>query len=95
MFVHRVNVKQVILHQSDNMFESWQVCGEDAVHIHTAQLVRDTLWLPDYFHKQTARPDVVAKSVIDKVTMLTNGANGAGAHTLQFLVLFQQQKYFE
>ena len=52
--IYRVTVKQVVLHESDDVFECRQVGGQDAIGVHAPQFVRNTLRLPDYFHEQAA-----------------------------------------
>ena len=54
VFIHRVGVKQIVLHLPHNQFKGRVIGCQYAVAVHAPQLVGQTAWLAEYFHEQAA-----------------------------------------
>ncbi len=95
MRIHGVGVEQVILHAADHAPEGRDVTAQHAVVVHAAQLVGDAARRAQDFEEQPVIARVLAKLLVDQPQAPSDGAYGAGAHTAQLRVLFQQRKQFE
>jgi len=65
VLIHRVSVEQVILHSANDVAEFRQISRQHAKGVHQPQLLGYPARLAQDLHKQTARPDIVAKLVVD------------------------------
>ena len=95
MFVHRIHMKQIELHQAGDGMECRQIARQNAVSVHTSRSVGQAVALAEYLDEQCPGADVVAQPSVDQVAMSAYEANGAGAHTLQLRVLLQQQEHLQ
>ena len=51
MFIHGIDVKQVVLHLADNPPEHRDITAQDAIAVHEAQLTREPARLTQDFHE--------------------------------------------
>ncbi len=95
MGVHGIDVEQVVLHLPDNKAELWEVAPEDAVTVHAPQVAVDTDLALEQLDKQAGVADIVAEIVVDQVTVLSQQADGVGAHAFDFRLLGHQYEDFQ
>ncbi len=65
MFVHGVDVEQVVLHLADDASEGGQVAPQDVLLVHAPQHMGESLRLTQDVHEQFAVARVVAESGAD------------------------------
>ena len=95
VLVDGIDVEEVVLHLSHDAAELRQVPAEDAVLIHAPELVHDAARLLQDVQEHEARERVLAKTRIDPGPRAVKGAQRAGGHAAQLLVLHHEQEALE
>ena len=95
VFIHRVDMEQVVLHLPDDAPEGGEIAAEDAVLVHAPQRVEDSLRLAQDFHEARAVERVAAECRIDLVLRAPQRAQRRCAEIGQLAMLLHQQEQFE
>ena len=95
MFVHGIDVEQVVLHLADDLAERREIGAEHAIDVHAPEFVGDAARLAQDIHEQFPAARVAPEFGVDARETGAQQADGVGAHALQFRMLLENQKQFE
>ena len=95
VLIHRVDVKQVVLHLPDDAAERREVASEDAVLVHASQLVHDAARLLEDRKKHGAVARVAAETRVDVPMGAPERSEGRCRHALEVGALLHDQKAFQ
>ena len=79
--VDRIDVEEVVLHLSDDAPELRQVRAEHPISAHARELGHQAVRTAQQVQEQAGVAPGGAESLVDEPYVLTDGADGAGAHT--------------
>ena len=95
MLIHRIRVKQVVLHAADNATERRNVQAEYAIQIHPAQLMRHALVGAENSQEESVIARVLAKLFVNQGEVAFDQTHGPRAYAAYVRVLLEQQKELE
>ena len=95
VFVHGVDMKEVVLHAADDPGERRNISGEDAIAVHFSKLPGDATGLSKEGHEGLAGPGVVPEVFVNEREILANQSNGGGSDAFELGLGLQQQKDVE
>ncbi len=95
VLVHRVDVKEVVLHLADDAPERRHQVAEDSVEIHPAQLVRDAARLAQDLDEPRAIARVAAEARVDAVPVAPQRAQRARRHPAEPRMALHREERIE
>ena len=95
MFVHGIDVEEVMLHLPDDAAEGGQVAPQDIQVVHAPQRMGQALRLAEYVHEQPAVVRVLAEGGADQFARTPQRPQRLGGESGQARMLFQQQETFQ
>src|SRR5687768_17443739 len=91
MLIHRIDVKQVMLHLADDTAERRNVAPQDAIAIHQSQFPRQSARLAQDFHEQGAVAGIAPECRINEWRCPPHCSQRSRTAALQVRMLLQQQ----
>ncbi len=95
VFIHRVDMEQIVLHLPDDASERGDIGAEDAVLIHPAQGMQNAFRLAQYLHETRPVQRIPAECSVDLVLCAPQRAQRLCGEIGQFGVLLHQQEQFK
>ncbi len=95
VFIHRVDMKQIVLHAPDDASEGRDVAAEHAVLVHAPQRVGDAGGTAQDFHEKRAILAAAPECRIDMIAGVPQRPHRRHGKALEFRMVLKQQEGFQ